>query len=121
VGDDGGRRLAQSLVDRQVSAGRESVALSTYERGLADGEGRPRNVWIAVEIQHTFDIDIKSESFAFDILIKMMWRCPNNEAAEALEESGFNDEANKGRSVGLNTQWTPQWTPRLKIGIWLLN
>lgn len=91
-----------------------SSFLSEEERSLADGQGRPNRCWMAVEFQQIFDIDIKAESFAFEILIKLVWRCPNVEAEHAFQMGG--DSLQLGsRGVGLDTSWEPDWLPRVKM------
>lgn len=91
-----------------------SAFLPDEERSLADGIGRPRRIWMACEFQQIFEVDIKSESFAFEILVKQVWRCPNLEAEEAFAAVG--DALNIGaRGVGLDSSWEPNWVPRIKV------
>lgn len=101
--------VAAGIAERHVVR-----SMSASERKLADGEGRPRIIWMAVEIQRLWDMDAKSESFSFSGLVKMRWRCPNMHARSAMEQGGDTDDLGV-RGAGLITSWAPDWHPRLKV------
>ena len=75
------RGLSKGLAPRSLGA----ALMPPAERTLADGNGIPKRVWMAVEFQQIFDIDMKGESFAFEVLVKLIWRCPNDSAEEAFQ------------------------------------
>ena len=52
-----------------------------------------------------WNADVKSESFMCKLKIRARWVCPTEHAEEALEEGGD----------GLDTDWEPEWFPRISI------
>ena len=52
-----------------------------------------------------WNADVKSESFCAKLKIRARWVCPSEHAEEAMQEGGD----------GLDTDWEPEWFPRMVV------
>jgi len=104
----------RSQQTRLTSIKSDGSYLHPEEMALADGAGRPRVIWMAVEFQELWDVDNASESCSLNLLVKQMWRCPQGDAEQAFEQGG-DAEGLGQRGIGLNSDWMPDWQPRLKL------
>ena len=66
---------------------------------------RPDEVEMGVEVMHVWDVDLKLCLFSLEMCVYTRWRCPDDEAEQALQEGGD----------GLDESWEPEWYPRLKV------
>ena len=66
---------------------------------------RPDVVSVGVEIMHVWDVEMKACVFSLEMCVYSRWRCPDEDAAKAMEEGGD----------GLDESWEPDWFPRIKV------
>ena len=93
---------AVGLVVRQL----RRPSLRTRQVGMrvrADSTAHP--VELDLTVIDLWNADVKSESFMCKLKIRARWVCPTEHAEEALEEGGD----------GLDTDWEPEWFPRISI------
>ena len=66
---------------------------------------RPDVIDVGAEVMHVWDIDLKMCLFSVEMCLYTRWRCPDDEADQAMEEGGD----------GLDETWVPEWFPRMKV------
>ena len=49
---------------------------------------RPDVVRVGVEIMHVWDVEMKACVFSLEMCVYCRWRCPDEDAAKAMEEGG---------------------------------
>jgi hypothetical protein len=80
-------------------------ASECIKREDAARQGKPDVVYLACEIVHLWDLDVKTESFSCELIVYTRWRCPADETEEAI----------LGSNGGLDETWAPDWFPRIKV------
>jgi hypothetical protein len=68
-------------------------------------DGRPEVLYMATEIVHLWDLNIKAETFSVELVVHTKWAVDAASADKVMEESGGD----------LNEHWEPEWMPRLKV------
>lgn len=81
-----------------------SAAPSEEKQAQVDLQ-RPDVLYLASEIVHLWDLNIKGETFSIETIIHCKWPVDPQHADAVMKESGGD----------VNEHWEPEWVPRYKI------